>query len=132
MNCNKYLDIIFDRVSALEDDFKVVKAYPNAYKPTRIDMTTVAISPADEVVESVGLGGYGVKSDNTIKITVISQYKKGIDELCRVVDIVTSGIASSGALSLSVGSADASKSMDAISVDIIVKYSDFLEISYGE
>lgn len=130
MLCDKYLDMIFERVSALEDDFKVIKAYPNSFKPTRLDMTTVAVSIASEDMSVVGLGGYGMQGDITVCISVFSQYKNGIDELNRVADIITNGITDDKAKSVSLGKVECTKSMDTFSVDIMVKYSDFLEISY--
>lgn len=125
-------DEIFSRVSSLCDDFRVIKAYPFAYKPTHMQMTTVAVSPMGEKSRLVGLGGYAQQSDCDILLSVFVPYEKGIDEMSRVVDILRDGLLDDSVLSLEIGKVDSSKSMDTISVNMVVRYSEFTEKNNGK
>lgn len=122
MSINDLLDNIVAQISASIPSSRVVKAYPNEYKPTRLSKPHIAVSYGGEEITSVGISGYAKQIDTRVIITLYVSYEDGMDTILTLAKGVQDSGIMQGCTAFSIAGVSNNDTMDILGLKITLGY----------
>lgn len=122
MDINEYLDNAVDVLKAELQGVRVVKAYPNRFKPTRQSVPIIAVSLGGADSKSIGISGYAQEDEIELDIMSYVSYDDGIDTLCSIANMVRESSILTQSTSFSISAIDNNDTTDTLGLKMTVKY----------
>lgn len=124
-----YIDFcvkVYESLNNLLTDARVIIAYPDTFKPNRIERPIVCIAPHDVQINPVGISAYGKEVDAKVSITIFAPTKLGISRIKQIVDAITDSEIVRESTSLAIEQIEVNNSYGTISTQIIVSYKAYI------
>lgn len=130
MSFDKYVELVVSGIKECAPDLKLIFAYPDTFKPTRLDEPVVAISVGGADMKNIELGGDTMAGDVIVKAEIFVPLKLGAEVLQSVLRDVAVGGSACGVSGIAVGAVESAPRLDALRVACRFTFSD--EIIRGD